>query len=151
MSVSNFCVSSTLSNSSDAMVQKHSLDSYSFKSSSFTNSTSQSSFCHSKFSGPKIPYTPKSSISVPITNQINFSFLIPSVIKSNNSKPASAASQTSYLLPFPITSSRSFFQSSIQAYQSISSQNQKVFNSGSLFQVSELPFNVTQQQHCLLL
>ena len=31
MSVSNFCVSSTLSNSSDAMVQKHSFDYYSFK------------------------------------------------------------------------------------------------------------------------
>ena len=34
MSVSNSCVSSTLSNSSDAMVQKPSFDSYSFKSSS---------------------------------------------------------------------------------------------------------------------
>ena len=58
MSVSNFCVSSTLSNSSDAMVQKHSFDSHSFKPSSFANSASQLSFRRSKFSGPKIPTTP---------------------------------------------------------------------------------------------
>ena len=55
MSVSNFCVSPTLSNSSDVMVQKPSFDSYSFKSSSFINLASQHSYCHSKFSGSKIP------------------------------------------------------------------------------------------------
>ena len=58
--VSNFCISSTLSNSSDAMVQKHSFGSHSFKPISFTNSASQL-FCCSKFSGPKIPTTPESS------------------------------------------------------------------------------------------
>ena len=134
MSVSNFCISSTLSNSSDAMVQKPSFDSYSFKSSMFKNSTSQHYFCHSKFLGPKIPTTPKSSISVSPTNRNNFSFMIPSVIKSNDSKPACAPSQTSHLSPFPIKSSKRLFQSSTQACQSIFSQN-LVFNSASLFQV----------------
>ena len=43
MSVSNFCVSSTLPNSSDTMVQKPSFDSYLFMSSSFTYSASQRS------------------------------------------------------------------------------------------------------------
>ena len=43
MSVSNFCVSSTLPNSSDTMVQKSSFDSYLFMSSSFTYSASQRS------------------------------------------------------------------------------------------------------------
>ena len=140
MSVSNFCVSSTLSNSSDAMVQKHSFDYYSFKSSSFTNSASQFSFCRSKFSGPKIPSTPKSSISVFPTNHNNFSSSIPYVIKSNDSKPACVPPQTSHLSPFSIKSSRRLFQPSTQACRSIFSQNQKMFNSASLFQVSELPF-----------
>ena len=129
MSVSNFynsCVS-------DAMVQKPSFDCYSFKSSSFTNSVSQLSFCHSKFSSPKIPTTLKSSISGSPTKCNNFSFLIPSVIKSNGSKPAcgppqtsrllsfpinsSRHPQTSRLLSFPINSSRHLFQSSTQACQ----------------------------------
>ena len=102
VSVSSFCVSSTLPNSSDTMVQKPSFDSYLFMSSSFTYSASQrslrkkrsvfrvilvriflafglnaekcgknthqnnskyghfvrsGSFCHSKFSSPKIPTT----------------------------------------------------------------------------------------------
>ena len=104
-SVSNFCVSSTLSNSSDAMVQKPSFNSYSFKSSSLTNSDSQLSSCHSKFSGPKIPTTPKSPISVSPTNRNNFSLSIPSVIKPNDSKPACVPPQTSHILPFPIKSS----------------------------------------------
>ena len=147
VSVSNFCVSSTLSNSSDVMVQKHSFDSHSFKSSSFTNSASQLSFYRSKFSGPKIPSTPKSSTSVSPTNHNNFSSSIPYVIKYNDSKPAYVPPQTSHLSPFSIKSSRRFFQSSCQSallfcssLQSIFSQNQKVFNSASLFQVSELPF-----------
>ena len=109
MPVSSFCVSSTLSNSSDAMVQKPSLDSYSFASSSFTISASQRSFCHSKFPGAKIPNTPKSSISVSPTNCNNFSFSIPSGIKSNDSKPACAPPQTSHLLSFPMKSSRHLF------------------------------------------
>ena len=135
VSVSNFSVSSTLSNSSDAMVQKHSFDSHSFKSSSFTNSASQLSFCRSKFSSPKIPST----------NHNNFSSSIPYFIKSNDSKPACAPPQTSHLLPFSIKSSRRLFQSSTQACQSIISQNQKVFNSDSLFsllEVSKLPFQL---------
>ena len=123
MSVSNFCVSSTLSNSGDAMVQKPSFHSYLFKSSSPFKST-----------------TPKSSISVSPTNRNSFSFSIPSVIKSNDSKPACAPPQTSHLSPFPIKSSKHLFQSSTQTCQSVFSQNQKVFNSASLFQVSELPF-----------
>ena len=123
MSVCNSCVSSTLSNSSDAMGQKPSFDSHSFKSSSPFKSTN-----------------PKSSISVSPTDRNNFSFSIPSVIKSNDSKPACAPPQTSHLLPFPIKSSRLLFQSSTQTCQSIFSQNKKVFNSASLFHVSELPF-----------
>ena len=62
MSVSNSCVSSTLSNSNDTMVQKPSFESYSFKSSSPFKST-----------------TPKSFISVSQTNLNNFSFSIPSL------------------------------------------------------------------------
>ena len=144
-SVSNFCVSSTLSNSSGAMVQKYSFDSHSFKPSSFTNSTSQFSFCRSKFSSPKIPTTPKSSISVSPTNHNNFSSSIPYFIKSNDSKPACAPPQTSHLSLFSIKFSRRLFQSSTQACQSIISQHQKVFNSASLFsllEVSELPFQL---------
>ena len=127
MSVSNFCVSSTLSNSSDAIAQKPSFDSFSFKSSSFTNSASQRSFCHTNFAGT----TPKSFISASPINRNNFSFSIPSVIKSNDSRPVCAPPQTSHLSPFPIKSSRRLFQSSTQACQSIFSQNQKVFNSAS--------------------
>ena len=115
VSVSNFCVSSTLSNSNDVMVQKHSFDSHSFKSSSFTNSASQLSFYRSKFSGPKIPTTPKSSTSVSPTNHNNFSSSIPYVIKSNDSKPAYVPPQTSHLSPFSMKSSRRFFQSSCQS------------------------------------
>ena len=140
MPVSNFCISSTLSNSSDAMLQKPSFNPYSFKPSSFINLASQRSFCHSKFSGPKILTTPKSSISFSPTNCNDFSFLILSVSKSNHSKPACTPPQTSNLWPFPIKSSRHLFQSSSQVCQSIFSQNRKVFNSASLFQVSELPF-----------
>ena len=88
----------------------------------------------------KIPATPKSSISVSPTNRNEFSFSIPSVIKSNDSKPACAPPQTSHLLPFPIKSRKHLFQSSTQVDQSSFSQNQRVFNSASLFQVSELPF-----------
>ena len=138
MSVSSFCVSSTLSNSSDAMVQKPSFDSYSFKSSYFTKSASKRSFFHSTFSGPKIPTTPKSSISVSATNHNNFSILIPSVIKSNDSKSACAPAQSSHLSTFPVTSSRCLFQSSSQARLPFFFQNHEVFNSTSLFQVSKL-------------
>ena len=109
VSVSIFCVSSTLSNSSGIMVQKHSFDSHSFKSTSFTNSASQLSFCCSKFSSPKIPTTPKSSISVSPTNHNNFSSSILYFIKSNDSKPACAPPQTSHLSPFSIKSSRRLF------------------------------------------
>ena len=137
MPVANFCVSFTLSSSSDAMVQKTSFGCYSFKSSSFTNLASQHSFCHSKFLGPKIPSTTKFSISVSPTNRNNFSFSIPSVIKSNDSKPACAPPQTSHL---PIKSSQYFSQFSTQACQSFFSQYQRVLNSASLFQVSELSF-----------
>ena len=124
------------------MVQKHSFDSHSFKPSSFTNSASQLSFCRSKFSSPKIPTTPKSSISVSPTNHNNFSSSIPYFIKFNDSKPACVPPQTTYLLTFLIKSSRHLFQSSTQACQSIISQNQKELNSASLFsllEVSELP------------
>ena len=117
MSISSFCVSSTLSNSSDAMVQKPSFDSYSFKSSYFAKSASKRSFFHSTFSGPKIPTTPKSSISVSVTNHNNFSILIPSVIKSNDSKSSCAPAQLSHLSPFPVTTSMCLFQSSSQACQ----------------------------------
>ena len=123
MSVSNSCVSSTLSNSSDAMVQNPSFDSYSFKSSSQFKSA-----------------TPKSSISVSPTNRNNFCFSFPSVIKSNDLKPTCVPPQTSHLSSFPIKSSRHLFQSSTQTCRSIFFQNQKVFNSASSFQVSELLF-----------
>ena len=142
VSLSDFCVSSTLPNSSDSMVQKHSFDSHSFKPSSFTNSASQLSFCRSKFSSPKIPTTPKSSISVSPTNHISFYSLIPYFIKSNDSKPACAPPQTSHLSPFLVKSIRCLFQSSTQACQSILSQNQKVFTSASLLEVSELLFQL---------
>ena len=70
MSVSNFCVSSKLSNSSDAIVlKKLSFNSYSFKSSS-------------NFSSSKIATTPKSSILVSPKNRNKFSYSIPSFIKS---------------------------------------------------------------------
>ena len=70
MSVSNFCVSSKLSNSSDAIVlKKLSFNSYSFKSSS-------------NFSSSKIATTPKSSISVSPKNRNKLSYSIPSFIKS---------------------------------------------------------------------
>ena len=123
------------------MVQKHSFDSHSFKPSSFTNSASQLSFCCSKFSGPKIPTTPKSSTSVSPTNHNNFSSSIPYATKSTDSKPAWAPPQTSHFSPFSFKSSRHLFQSSTQACQSIISQNQ-VFNSASLFEVSELLFQL---------
>ena len=55
-SVSNFCVSSTIS------------------SSSFANSASKRSFYHSKFSSPNIPATPKSPISISLTDRNNCSF-----------------------------------------------------------------------------
>ena len=104
-----FFVSSTLPNSIDAMVQKHSFDSHSFKLSSFTNSASQLSFCCSKFSDPKNPTTRKSSISVSPTNPNNFSSSIPYVIKSNDSKFACAPPKTSHILPFSIKCSRRLF------------------------------------------
>ena len=70
MFVSNFCVSSKLSNSSDAIVlKKLSFNSYSFKSSS-------------NFSSSKIATTPKSSISVSPKNRNKLSYSIPSFIKS---------------------------------------------------------------------
>ena len=145
VSVSDFCVSSTLSNSSDAMVQKQSFDSHSFKLSFFTNSASQLSFCRSKLSSPNISTTPESSISVSATNRNNFSSSIPYFNKSNDSKSACLPPQTSHLSPFSIKSSRRIFESSAQACQSIISQNQKVFNSATLFsllEVSELPFQL---------
>ena len=124
------------------MVQKHSFDSHSFKPGCFTNSASQLSFFRSKFSGPKIPTTYKSSISVSPTNHNNFPSSIPYVIKSNDSKPACAPPQITHLSPFSIKYCRRFFQPSTEACQSIISQNQKVFNSVSLFEVSELPFQL---------
>ena len=106
MSVSNFCVSSKLSNSSDAIVlKKPSFNSYSFKSSS-------------KFSSSKIATTPKPSISVSPRNRNKFSYSIPSVIKSNDSKPAETPSQTSHLLLLLIKSKNRLFQPSTQACQS---------------------------------
>ena len=124
----------------DQEIAKPSFDFYSCKSSFFTSSASQRSFCHSKFSSPKSPTIPISSISVSPTNRKKFSFLISSVIKSNDSKPARAPSQTSHLSSLPIKSSKRFFQSSTQACQATFSQNQKVFNFASLLQVSELLF-----------
>ena len=121
------------------VLKKPIFDSYLFRSSTFTNSASQRSFCHSEFSSPKISTTHKSSISVSPTNRNNFFYSIPSVIKFNDSKSACAPSQTSHLLPFSIKSSKRLFQSSTQACEALFSQNKKVLNSGSLFQVSELP------------
>ena len=154
MSVSNFYVSSTLSNPSDAIFQKHSFDSHSFKSSSFTNSAAQLFFCRSEFSDPEIPTTPKSSISVSPTHHNNFTSLIPYFIKSKDSKSTCAPPETSHLLPFSIKSCRRFFQSSTQVCQSIVSQNQKC-----LILPPYIPYlkflnylsNLMQQQHCLLL
>ena len=51
-------------------------------------------FVTQKISSPKISTTPKSSISVSPTNRNNFPFPIPSVIKSNDSKPACAPFQS---------------------------------------------------------
>ena len=150
VSVSNFCVSSTLSNSSDALVQKHSFVSYSFKSSSFTNSASQLSFCCSKFSGPKIPTTPKSSISVSPTNHNNVSSSIPYVIKSNDSKPACALPQTSHLLPFSIKSSRCLFQFSTLASQLIFPKIRCLILP-PYFKFLNYRSSLMQQQYCLLL
>ena len=115
VSVPNFCISSTISSSSYAVVQKPSFESYSFKSSSFVNFASKCSFCHSKFSSSKIPTTPKSPVSVSPKDCNNCSFSIPSVIKSNDSKPASTPSQTSPLSHLPIKSSKCLFKSSTQA------------------------------------
>ena len=98
--------------------------------------------CRSEFSGPKIPTAPKSPISVSPSNHDNFSFSIPYVTKSNDSKPACAPPQKSHCSPFSTKSSRCLFQSSTQACQSIISQNQTVFNSASLFEVSEFPFQL---------
>ena len=114
--------------------------SYSFKSGSFINSASQCSHCHSKPSNPKIPTTPKSSISVFPTNCNSFSYWIPSVIKSNDPKSACMSSQTSHLLRLPLKFSKHLVKSFASACQSTFSQNQKVFYSASLFQVFELPF-----------
>ena len=150
MSVSNFCAFSTVSNSSDPTVQKPSFDSSSFKSTSFINSASQCSFCHLKLSGPKIPTTHKSSISVSQTNHNNFSLSISSVNKSNLLKPACASFQTSHLSPLSIKYSKHLFQSSTQACQAIFYQNQKMFNSASLFQVSELSFQRNARTTLLL-
>ena len=100
MSVSDLCISSTLPKSTDDMFLKSPcFKSYSFKSGSFINSASQLSFCHSKFSGPRIPGTPKSTILVSPTNCNNFSYSIPSVIKFNDSKPACVSFQLSHLSP----------------------------------------------------
>ena len=106
MSVSNFYVSSKLSNSSDAIVlKKPSFNSYSFKSSS-------------NFSSSKIATAPKSSISVSPKSRNKFSYFIPSFIKPNDSKPAGAPSQTSHLSPLLIKSNNCLFHSSTQTCQS---------------------------------
>ena len=65
--------------------------------------------------------------------------MIPSVIESNDLKPACVPSQTSHLLPLPLKPGKCLIKSSTLACQSIFSQNQ-VFNFASSFQVSELPF-----------
>ena len=108
-------------------------------------------FYHLEFSSFSISATPKSSISVSPTNHNNFFFSIPSVNKSNDSKPTCAPFQASHLFPFPIKSSKHLFQSSTQACQSIFSQNRKVFNSAPYFKFLNYVSNVMQQQYCLLL
>ena len=87
------------------------------------------------------------SISASPTNRRNFSYSIPWVIKSNNLKPTCAPFRTSHLLALPVKSSKRLFQSSTQACQSIFSQNQKVLNSASLFEVSEVPFQRNTTLH----
>ena len=131
ISVSNFCVSSTFSKSNDAMVLKNpSFTSYSFESDSVTNSASPGSF-----------RKPKSFISVSPTNRISFSYSIPSPIKSNDSKSTCALSQR-FILSF--TSSykiqQAFFSFFYSSLPISFSQNQKVFNSASVFQTFELSF-----------
>ena len=65
--------------------------------------------------------------------------MIPSVIESNDLKPACVPSQTSRLLPLPLKPGKCLIKSSTLACQSIFSQNQ-VFNFVFSFQVSELPY-----------
>ena len=120
--------------------------------SSFTNSASQRSFCHSEFSGSKIPPTPKSSISISPTNRNGFSFSIPSVIIFNHSKPACAPSQTIHLLPFPTKSRRRHFQSCTQACQSIFFfKIRRCLILSPYFKFLNYRSNVMQQQHYILL
>ena len=105
--------------------------------SSFTNSASQRSFCHSEFSGPKIHTTPISSISISSTNRNDFSFSIPTVIIFNHSKPACAPPQAIHLSPFPIKSRRRLFR--------------RCLILPPYFKFLNYRSNVMQQQHYLLL
>ena len=108
ISVSNFCISPTLSNYNDAMVLKKAvLILTHLRFSPFTNSALQSSFCRSKFLSPKILLL--LNLLSQFLQQIaiyNFSCSILSVIKSNDSKPACCA-----------TSNMSSFTSSTKAWQ----------------------------------
>ena len=98
MSVSDLYVSSKILKSTDDMfLISPCFKSYSFKSGSFINSASKLSFWHPKFSGPRIPSTYKSIISVSPANGNNFSNSIPSVIKFNYSKPTCVSFQLSHL------------------------------------------------------
>ena len=145
MDVSKFCVSSTISKSSDAMVLKHpSYKSHSFKSGSFT--TQLHNVLLVTQNSHKIPANPKFSISVFPKNCNNFSYLILSVIKFNYStKSTCAPSQTSYVSPLPLKSSKHLFQLSAPACHSIFSQNQKSFNLPPYFKFLNYHFqrNVT--------
>ena len=108
ISVSDFCISPTLSNYNDAMVLKKAvLILTHLRFSPFTNSALQSSFCHSKFPSPKILLL--LNLLSQFLQQIaiyNFSCSILSVIKYNDSKPACCA-----------TSNMSSFTSSTKAWQ----------------------------------
>ena len=117
-SVSNFCVSSTLSKSNDAIVLKNpSFTSYSFESGSVANSVSPRSF-----------RKPKSFISVSPTNRINFSYSIQNLL-------VRFLQDLSYLSPLHLKSSKHFSHSSTLACQSIFS-----LSSAFVFQTFELPF-----------
>ena len=127
---------------SNVMVQKHSFDSDSFKSSSF---------CHSKFSGLKIPTTPKSSISVSSTNHNNISTSSPYVIESYDSKPPCVAPQTSHLSPFPIKSSRRLFNLLLRPVNQFFLKIRRCLILPPYFKFLNYRSNLMQQQHCLLL
>ena len=135
----------SLTNSASRRSLTNSASQRSFKNSasqsSLKNLASQRSFCNSKCSGPKIRTTRQSPISLsPTRTRNNPSFSLPSVIKSDDSKPACAPPQTSKVSQVPF----SVF------YSSLSIKIRRCFILPPYFKFLNYRSNVMQQHHCIL-